>query len=166
MIDFLSRFTEGNRFVKVRDVTYLFWSGNVSDEDVSLSLAVVNKLTYVNDVLLIRSAKIETIDIENKRMINDQLFIVDPVYRESNKEEREKFLKPSYNSNFICNYFLYQKKGSELLYTFTSIENVNQSKPSIEFMQTDDTINIQFEKSWLDGFRLHIINQIKLQNLT
>lgn len=151
-----------NKFIKVGDITYLFWFGNVSNDNVSLSLQYFSKYSYIDDILLIRSARVQFIEIENIKIVDDQIFIVDPVYRESTDEEKEKFVKPSYNSNFICNYFLFRKEGSEFLFIFTSIENVNNGKPSIKFIQVDEQLNIRIEKEWFENFRTHIYNQTKL----
>jgi hypothetical protein len=147
------------KFQKVSDITYLFWAGEVSNKEVSISLSHIAKYDYVDDVLLIRSARVHHFEEENIKALEDNIFVIDPAYRESTANEIEKFVKPSYNSNFICSYFLNRKDGAGYLTIFTCIENVNSGKPSIEFAQNDNEIHIRIEKGWLDNFRAHILSR-------
>lgn len=147
------------KFQKIEDITYLFWIGDISNEEKSISLSYLVKCSYADDVLLIRSARVHHFQEENTKALKDKIFVIDPAYRESTATEIEKFVKPSYNSNFICSYFLNRKAGADYLTISTCIENVNSGKPSIEFAQNENEINIRIGKAWLDNFQAHILSR-------
>lgn len=148
------------KFQKVDDITYLFWIRDISNEEKSISLSHLAKNAYADDVLLIRSARVHHFEKENIKALEENIFVIDPAYREITATEIKKLVKPSYNSNFICSYFLNRNDDTGYLTIFTCIENVNSGKPSIEFAQNDNEIDIRIEKGWLNNFQAHILSRL------
>lgn len=90
-------------FQKLNDITYIFFNAWTDGDKVSFDFPkVAIKLKYIGDVLLMRSDKWirrgKTREMETKTTI----FVVDPVYRTSIRDEWDAHLRPSLNSHTLC----------------------------------------------------------------
>ncbi len=94
------------KFVKLTDVLYAFWRGNLDSEHSSVTLKALPflllRFEYYSDLLVIRAVALN----ENNGVVNtrETLFPVPPVYRYLTAEERASPPVPKLRSSWLCNY--------------------------------------------------------------
>lgn len=77
-------FLEGGSFKKYEDISYLFWEASENESGWHISLpSALAKYSYHNDILLIRTIKLEGGDSESPsaKPISNSIHVVPPVYR-------------------------------------------------------------------------------------
>lgn len=102
----------GSDLVKFCDLTYLFWRAREETKGNWKVLPfpfLASNYSYHGDVLVIRSARvIPDSSTKSYKIDNDELHIIEPIYRSIRKEEFIGYAPASLNSKWICDVFCWQ----------------------------------------------------------
>jgi hypothetical protein len=95
-----------DKFVKVGDLLYVFWSATVNQRDKSVKLRnfpyCAFRYEYYGDLLVIRGVGIH--EDEGTVQADERVFPVAPAYRYLTAKERENRRAPPLTAGWICNY--------------------------------------------------------------
>ena len=138
------------KFQKLDDITYLFWHGEITDNGIGMNLHQVCKYSYVNDVLLIRAATLSEFSTNTQLTIKQSVEVVPPIYRDVTFEELSSFYRPTFDSKWLCSYYLVPH-GDSGIAVFTDIHNSIEGNAPIRFIEQDDQLIIGFEAKRLES---------------
>ena len=141
---------EGTRFRKMDDVTYLFWrvGRNENGFGVALTPTVVLRMSYVNDLLVIRTLETEMVSAEIFKIARDDMHVVGPVYRDVGQTEIEEMARPKLDSTWLCNFFAVDRGDGnpEILFRLHADP---VERPWIRFEENEGSIRIGTNKGFL-----------------
>jgi len=155
----IASLSEG-RFQKLDDVTYLFWKGEISDEGIRANLNQVCKYSYVNDVLLIRTATFSKFSKEAQLTINQAVEVVPPIYKDVTQKEFMSVTPPTFDSKWLCNYFLVPHPDRGVA-VFVAVHYRGVKEAPIQFVEKEDQLIIGFEAKWLESITKQAYNSFK-----
>lgn len=138
------------KFSKLDDITYLFWHGDITDDGIRMNLHQVCKYSYVNDVLLIRTATLSEFAANTRLTIKQSVEVVPPIYREVTHEESSTFSRPAFDSKWLCNYYLVPHGNSDIA-VFADVNYSVEGNAPIRFVENDDQLIIEFEAKRLQS---------------
>jgi hypothetical protein len=128
------------KFVKLRDILYVFWSATVNLRDRSIRLRAFPycafRYEYYEDLLVIRGVGIHEVE---GTVYNETVFPVPPAYRFLNADEKANRRKPQLNAKWVCNYVQIQLEPQPQL-DITTLAQLG-GNPPIQFDEHDDIIS-------------------------
>jgi len=139
------------RFAKIGHVTYLFWEVDATGNQIRVSYPYqVFKYTYANDVLGIRSARIDDKGHGELTVTDEGVHLVGPAFREITEKDINAFWPnaPHLNSQFLVNFFLVHSLSrpfwlNRIDYRFTPNTHV-------VFRESPERIEILIEKTFVE----------------
>lgn len=134
-------FADG-RMQKLDDLTYAFWTAEVSKSGIRLSPPqLLIKQKYLNDHLLIRSVKIEA-DASALRITEDQRHIIRPMIEVASKIRPEELASISLQSKWWCHCVMIIEDGRHSGIQTTIKFTQNESEASISIEEHEDRISL------------------------
>jgi hypothetical protein len=96
----------GDGFRKVDDITYLFWTAELTENPTGVKVVPRRafRYAYCGDLLRIRSVTL--IPTRQGFSGSDTLFAVPPIYRDLTADEDRDVTRPAFDTTWLCNYFL------------------------------------------------------------
>jgi hypothetical protein len=147
----------GGKFAKLDDITYLFWYGKIDEEGAGFNLHQVYKHSYLDDLLLIRSASLSEFSSEEGQMITrSAIDVIPPVYRDASAgdlkriQELASSRRPSFDSKWLCSYFIVPNEDSGVN-VFAHVHYSASGDPPIRFLDERDRLVIAYKAEFLEG---------------
>ena len=139
------------RFQKLRDVTYLFWCGEIDEKGMGLNPYQVARYSYVDNLLLIRTATFNEKEFNTGRLnVGQNTYVVPPVYRLVTELQNKTITKPEFDSPWLCNYFVV-KHAENRIAVCANIYYSAQGDPPIRFLEDEKCLTVAFKKEWLES---------------
>lgn len=132
------------RFRKAGNLTLLIWSAKVTPTGVQLSLPqLIVKQTYMDDVLLLRSARISTEGGGPPKLIDEQRHVILPMYASETRVSHQDLISITFDSPLLCHCFMVQGESESDIMVYTKVQQTGpESVPSIKFQDTDGQLNL------------------------
>ena len=139
----------GGRFQKAGEMTFVVWSARVSTQQVWIGLpSLLVKQRYVEDVLLLRSARLETAVDGKSRVIDEQRHAILPMYELAEKFRPEALPTISFESRRLCHCFVVELPSGKAIYS--RFQNVGpNSEPTMAFQDELDVLNLGFNQTFI-----------------
>jgi hypothetical protein len=136
-------------FAKIDDVTYLFWYGQIDESGCRFNIHQVCKYSYQGDLLLIRAATFSEPSSATPVLTARPIFtVVPPVYREPTEQELHSVRLPSFDSKWLCNYFMIPRADRDIG-VFVHIYYSVEGDAPIRFADNEDFLTIAFRDDFL-----------------
>lgn len=156
----------GDSLAKFTKLTYVFWTA-LEEESGNWKLLPFPFLSfnysYIGDILIIRCARASSLNQKASCKIDsDELHVISPIHRDLNPDKLRGYSPASFNSEWMCNVFLW-KNCQGNVGSFASFGHYpNQSAPIIwtnEFTKDEGIdVNIQFVKASISKIGLQAYN--------
>jgi len=147
----------GGRFVKIEDITSLYWAIEIKGTEITMSLPqLAFKFSYTNGSLIIRRAQLEPSIENNVVSFDDSAHLISSDLDNPKIKNLAGFSPPDFNSRYLCNYFLvkHAKRGIE---TLTRIDYTQNAAGPIRFVDSHSKLELYISKLFVD----EIIESIK-----
>jgi hypothetical protein len=140
-----------DKYQKVGDITYMFWRAGIEGNGVRIAYAPYKtfRYAYENDVLVIRSVSFDD-SREAPAVTDEEIFLVEPVYRDINPGEIAAIKPPTLNSRHLCVYFLLQAPKGVAVLAAAHRKSYATDKKWVTFAETPAGIRgIEVEQDFL-----------------
>ena len=124
-------------FRKVSNLTFLIWRAQVTAEGVNLTLPeLLLKQTYLNDVLMLRSARVLSDGHSEPQLVDEQGHMILPMYEVREKPTRHDIAAISFQSPILCHCFLVSGNEANDLMIYTKVQYTRS--PSMSPVRIED----------------------------
>lgn len=146
----VATFSNG-KFTKLGDLTFLVWSAFATEEGVSLSAPqFIYKQTYLDDVLLVRSARMAANREGIIELVDEQYHLVNPMYETDTKVTIERAKEVSYDSPLLCHCFVVTSSSDSGHSLYTRIQRTSTSAPAIKMQDSKSKLVVSVHRSFLE----------------
>lgn len=146
----VATFSNGH-FHKAGNLTFLIWSAMVNSDGVRLTLPqLIVKQAYIDDVLLLRSARITSEGNDPPKLIDEQRHVILPMYNTEARVSQQALNSISLNSNLLCHCFLVEGEGDGDLMIYTRVQQTGHATtPTLELQDEDDRLILGFSDAFI-----------------
>lgn len=139
------------RFRKAGGLTFLIWSARVTSAGVQLTLPqLILKQTYVEDTLLLLSARISSDDSKPPTLIDEQRQFVLPMYSVKTKISQRELSMVSFDSALLCHCFMVQGEMEDDLMVYTRLQQTGPtSTPAVKIQDTGCEITLSLNEAFI-----------------
>lgn len=135
------------KFRKLADVTYVMWEAEQDTPSLSLPQLVVRQ-KYIDEHLLIHSARVSRATVTGLHTIEDQQrHLVPPMYDSDRRNAEAALLTMSLGSELMChNIYIFRKHSLVAVCTLVQWTEINQPS-SLTFSETHQGLTVEIKAS-------------------
>lgn len=138
-------------FRKASNVTFLIWRAQVTTEGVNLSLPeLLLKQTYLNDVLMLRSARVVSDNHSAPQLVDEQGHMILPMYEVREKPNQHDIAAISFQSPLICHCFMVSGSEPNDLMIYTRMQQTSPtSLPTVKIEDEEGRFVMSFQDQFI-----------------
>lgn len=138
----------GDQFKKFDDFTFIYWIGEINENEIKLNPVLINKYSYLHDSLFVRATRLEPRSpAKSLFSCSKEAYVISPLLADKT-EVNENWIIPSLNSKWMCDFFIF-KKDNKPDGVFQTINYSNDNSPVVITEQQDATL-IGYKKEHLE----------------
>jgi hypothetical protein len=139
------------RFRKVSDMTFLMWQANVTPGRVRISPPqLIVKQKYLDDILLLRSARIAVEAVGQPKLVDEQRHAISPMYSPATKISDQDLVDISFDSRLLCHCFMVHGPGRSDPAIDTRVQHVaSTTEPTMKFQDESGRLVLSLNTSFL-----------------
>lgn len=137
-------------FRKAPNLTFLLWSAEVTSGEVKLSFPeLIVRQAYLDDYLLIRSARISSESGKRPHLIDEQRHVIRPMYASEFNVTHEELEKLAWNSRLLCHCFMVTGEAPDDQMIHTIVQQSAATDSTIKFEDSDGYLGLYLNEQFL-----------------